>query len=303
MFVPGASLDEDGWNIGIEVTKDGFIATLNNRVGTENVAYVRFSVYIRSFGDSPMVSIDAPIEYSVEGFLADDIKVKGENVIGEPGVGQPDWIAKKKLEGGEIIILPEVRWSGSGLLNGFQQLPQAGIIYDVYWGGVLYPCTAFDNDGATCLGNGSLLAGSTMANTGEPFCITNYGGTGSFVTRSDSGAVTVKITDHAYYVYDKMPVEYLPNECLPPFYFDLTENGNGGYETAVKVSELATVIADGRLVIAKCPYPATEAEMELRMPLSAVIGTDSGLQLVFMTGSFMLVLDPNGGTYSVVIIS
>jgi hypothetical protein len=98
--------------------------------------------------------------------------------------------------------------------------------------------------------------------------------------------------------YDQI-MELLSNV---PYCIDLTANGDL-YETSVTVAELEDAMANGRLIIAKCPYPTPDAAMELQMPLSAVITTDGGLQFVFMTGSLMLVLDPNGVGYSVVTIS
>jgi hypothetical protein len=81
LFVPGHSLTEAGWTIGLVDTEDGFVATLNSVVGTENVAYVRFSLYKQNVGELPMVSINNEIKYTYEGFMADGIKVKGDNVL------------------------------------------------------------------------------------------------------------------------------------------------------------------------------------------------------------------------------
>lgn len=79
----GASgfLSGNDYHFGYQATANGFSATINNVVNNKNVAYVRFSVYKRNVGGYPMVAIDEPIEYTVEGFLADEVKVKGNNVI------------------------------------------------------------------------------------------------------------------------------------------------------------------------------------------------------------------------------
>lgn len=63
---------------------DGFAATVNNvtsHPSSANVAYIRFSVWKKNVGDTPMVSIDDEIKYTVEGFLADGVKVKGDSVV------------------------------------------------------------------------------------------------------------------------------------------------------------------------------------------------------------------------------
>lgn len=44
--------------------------------------YLRICFPIDDVGPNPMISINEPIEYTVEGFLADSVKVKAENVIG-----------------------------------------------------------------------------------------------------------------------------------------------------------------------------------------------------------------------------
>lgn len=69
------------WYVGYEATENGFTATPKNVVGNEKVAYIRFTVERARCSDFPMIAIDEEIKYTVEGFLADGVKVKGENVI------------------------------------------------------------------------------------------------------------------------------------------------------------------------------------------------------------------------------
>jgi hypothetical protein len=71
----------DNWYVGYAETDSGFSATVKNVVGNENVAYVRFGVMKANVGENPMVAIDEEIKYTVEGFLAEGIKVKGEEVV------------------------------------------------------------------------------------------------------------------------------------------------------------------------------------------------------------------------------
>lgn len=57
-------------------TEDGF----SFRIVSSGVEYIRFSNRKTNFGTNPMVSINAPIKYVQEGFLADGVKVKGDNI-------------------------------------------------------------------------------------------------------------------------------------------------------------------------------------------------------------------------------
>lgn len=74
-LVPGTS-----YYVGYAETDSGFAATVKNVVANANAAYVRFSVLKANVGTNPMVAIDEEIKYTVEGFLADGVKVKGDNV-------------------------------------------------------------------------------------------------------------------------------------------------------------------------------------------------------------------------------
>ena len=74
--------------LAYEETENGFICTVKSHTLLTNLAYVRFSFRDIGFGAKPMIAIDEEIKYTVEGFLADGIKVKAENVIGLPsGIG------------------------------------------------------------------------------------------------------------------------------------------------------------------------------------------------------------------------
>jgi hypothetical protein len=64
-----------------ETTDGSFSIKVNNVQGNAGTAFVRFSIYKRCMGENPMVAIDEEIKYTVEGFLADGIKVKGTSVI------------------------------------------------------------------------------------------------------------------------------------------------------------------------------------------------------------------------------
>lgn len=215
-------------------TTDGFSlqipssATLSN----QNTAYVRMVFPMSCVGDYPMLSVDEEIKYTVEGFLADSVKVKGENVIGTPGQITPDWVATKETIGGNAVVIPEQTLT-SGFWSNLQMTMQPGVVYDVAFNGEVYSCEAREDEGGSvALGNDS-----AMTLNDYPFCILWAGGSaisGMFFKGSGiSYPVTLKVTDHADVVYDKMPEGYLP-ECVVKSVNGKTpdENGNVTVESS-----------------------------------------------------------------------
>lgn len=66
---------------GYRETDNGCVITVKSVANNANVAYARFSVYHNCIGEHPMVAIDEEIKYTMSGFLADTIKVKGDAVV------------------------------------------------------------------------------------------------------------------------------------------------------------------------------------------------------------------------------
>lgn len=64
-----------------EALDDGFKVTIPANGSTANAAYMRFGFLSAWVKDTPMVSANEEIKYDVEGFLADGVKVKGDNVL------------------------------------------------------------------------------------------------------------------------------------------------------------------------------------------------------------------------------
>lgn len=62
---------------GYTETEDG----CSFKIVRVNATHVRFVFPIGGVGANPMISVNNPIEYTVEGFLADGVKVKNDNVI------------------------------------------------------------------------------------------------------------------------------------------------------------------------------------------------------------------------------
>ena len=82
VFVNGVSLKTGtNWNMAYGETEGGFWFSPNNVAANGSPAYVRFNVYTRTVGEYPMVAVDEEIKYTVEGFLADGVKVKGDSVV------------------------------------------------------------------------------------------------------------------------------------------------------------------------------------------------------------------------------
>ena len=195
--------------IGYTPTANGFALSLKNVVGNAGVAFVRLSAYKRNVSDNPMASVDEPIKYTVEGFLADGVKVKGENVIGTPGQITPDWVATKEAMGGGAVVIPEQTVSGS-MWKNLQMSLQPGVSYDVTINGQVYTCVAIADGQGVTLGNNTSLTLNDY-----PFCVYWAGGTavsGMFFKNSSaiSSPITLKVTDSPSYVYDKLPEGYLP---------------------------------------------------------------------------------------------
>lgn len=67
---------------GYTKTETGFILQLKNIDNLANAAYVAFSFGRTMISDFPTISVNEPISYSQQGFLADGIAVKSENVYG-----------------------------------------------------------------------------------------------------------------------------------------------------------------------------------------------------------------------------
>lgn len=99
------------WYATYQETAKGFSVMPTAVVGNENVAYIRFTVLKSQMGEHPMIAVDEEIKYTVEGVLADGIKVKGENVIGG-GSGGGSANIDVTAQVGQTIIVKEVDASG-----------------------------------------------------------------------------------------------------------------------------------------------------------------------------------------------
>ena len=302
-----------------EGTDSSFKLTLSGNAPHNNTAYARFVIYRSAVGEYPMISVDEEIKYTVEGFLADGIKVKGENIIGTPGQTTPDWVATKELTGGENTYIPEQTVS-SGIWNKLQISLQAGMEYDVTLNGEVYSCVARAyGSGGVVLGNNSSLSLNDY-----PFCIQWAGGSatsGMFFKNSEviSGSVKLKVTDHVYYVYDKMPEGYLP-DCVVKsvngvepdyygnvdvnslFYVDISTEDGSAYTCQTKISTLEPILQAGGVILAKI---TTDTGALFAQLVGYETSTDNsyGRIVVFALGAMAFTLTPTDSGYYEVAVS
>lgn len=129
--------------------------------------------------------------------------------------GKMDWVAQKTKVEGSLYVLSRravTFESDNTMVTGTQyNLIVRDGKYVVSWNSVDYLCIGkIDGDGGLYLGNGNLIG---VEDDGEePFCILNYGGTGSFIYKDTNTAETIilSVVAGSGYEYNTLPVEYLP---------------------------------------------------------------------------------------------
>lgn len=134
---------------------------------------------------------------------------------GKDGTSDMDWIPTKDWDEGSTLYEAVLSFTGSmaTIPSGRTFSIQPAINYRVYWNGVLYECTGKTYDDQPYLGNGRLVHGNYVEDTGEPFGFIAkiFGYDAVYVNKSVSAPedITVKITTGVY-TYNTMPDEYLP---------------------------------------------------------------------------------------------
>lgn len=128
-----------------------------------------------------------------------------------------DWLAKKTVISPAEIIWPasEVNFTGTTKALAAGKGLIAGGHYIVTWNGEKYEMTAYmEEDDTICIGNSGLIGFSTV--TDDPFVIYSLAGT-SWCTvhkeSSDTEAITIQIESVEVVEYNKMPIEYMPEEA------------------------------------------------------------------------------------------
>lgn len=127
-------------------------------------------------------------------------------------IPKEDWLAVKEYNGGNTVYIAEQKLT-TGIWNKLQTGLITEILYDVFINGEVFTCEARVN------GTDGIIIGNNLDFTFNdlPFCIIWAGGNAIsgmfFKNGSISYPITLKVTDHAEVTYNKMPVEYLPDEA------------------------------------------------------------------------------------------
>lgn len=89
--VNGGIMMTGNYYVSYEALATGFKLTINNiNDGNVNkIAYARFNFNVLDMGVNPVMSVNDDIKFTQTGFLADGIKVKGENIIGNTVLTSP----------------------------------------------------------------------------------------------------------------------------------------------------------------------------------------------------------------------
>lgn len=241
----GSSDGESNYYVVYTSTDKGFTLHIKH---TSAVAYARFVFRKEAVGANIVMAVDEEISYSQVGTLADGIKVKAENIIGNlPGGGGsgadilnadgvikqehlPEGYPYKTVEEGYILPESEAVAIGEGqfVVNGELINVISGEEYIVRWNGTDYKCVAQEADAAgtsvttPCLGNVGAITGENP--TTEPFMLMvitpELSGTLPFAVGifafDDSAAVTVSIKG-AKANYVKMDNSYLDFDWIPNY--------------------------------------------------------------------------------------
>lgn len=120
---------------------------------------------------------------------------------------------------GEVISETSVAFTSNikTITGAMSDAIHAGGLYIVTWNGVDYRCIGKASSDGNYIGNGSFMnAGNiTFEDTGEPFCVLQFGGSYYMVYKADKTAetVTVKVVGKKETVWHKLDSKYL-NEAL-----------------------------------------------------------------------------------------
>jgi hypothetical protein len=265
---------------------------------------VRFVVNRNDIGENPVITVDEEIVYIPEGFLADGIKIKAENVVGGGGTGGGSGGTSIDVtaEVGQTIIVKEIdangmptKWDSAdyqprthwasdmvvipettlavedgmvGIETDFSYV--VGKEYKVKFNGVEYLCTAIDvgAEFGVEFSVGAIGNFDAFAETGDngiPFLSLQEDGL-VFMVIDGSESVTLSVTE---IVYNPIPAQYLTNAF--PYYInvDVTPNDSGELEFTCHdtVANVENMLESGRTVIAKY-------RQNLRGEGDAIIGYD-----------------------------
>lgn len=235
---------------GYAATSNGFKVTIGSAVTIAKTAYVRICFNIANVGAKPMIAVNEEIGYTSEGFLADGIKVKAENVVGlsagAGGTGNTGSSASIDVTAsvGQTIRVKEVDASGKptkweavdyqprthGKEIG-ELLPNTsaflmeeygcfmvecdfdfvgGLTYTINWNGTPYTCVAVEVEGMG-VGVGNFGAVMGTEYSSEPFFATTSEGALMALPLDGSAELVIGVSGEVYKTIDKC---YLPSDTV-----------------------------------------------------------------------------------------
>ncbi len=162
-----------------------------------------------------------------------------------------EWMATRTMVDGTVVFPQKnVNLNLGSIVSGFQMKIEAGISYNVYWNGTLYPCTAYVSDGQTHLGNASIYD-ETAENTGEPFVIFGFGGTANSIYTSDDNLnITLKITERTEGA-NKLPMAYLPEGAVTSVNGTKPDSGGNVTLAIEDTAKIDVTAAVGQTIVVK----------------------------------------------------
>lgn len=141
-----------------------------------------------------------------------------------------DWMATSEEHIATAEVIPEQKVTSTW--SNLQYLLQPGITYDVIINDVVYPCVAWGS-GAVQLGNNTSLSKNNY-----PFCVYWAGGTatmGMFFYDENvfSSPIYLKVTEHSWTDYNKLPEEFLPESVGSVIVRSCTEGSSKKFKITV----------------------------------------------------------------------
>lgn len=273
----GGAMMVGSYQLTSVIMENGFKLTINphNDANINNIAYARFNFNVLDLGENPVMSLNDEITFTQEGFLADGIKVKAENVVGAVGGGAtPDWNAAEG-EPGHILNRTHYEYLGKVVeevtINAasFDTVITAahpivvGETYTVHWGEDTYICEAWDGSvinpaaaGMPGLGDYGAMMGVPV--TGEPFLMTFTGNAGKVIGLGEDKEIPFSI-DGSLAV--KIPDKYLP-DTMKYALLEITEeefataSNSNDYTITLNrnISHYVSIFENGGTVLVKIPF-------------------------------------------------
>ena len=213
-----------------------------------------------------------------------------------------DWLAKKTVISPAEIIWPasEVNFTGTTKALAAGKGLIAGGHYIVTWNGEKYEMTAYmEEDDTICIGNSGLIGFSTV--TDDPFVIYSLAGT-SWCTvhkeSSDTEAITIQIESVEVVEYNKMPIEYMPEEAIKQAVNDYLKENPLESGTSDAVQYIAQTLTEEQKAQARTNIGAASAKEVGRLSEEKVdLPKDAEGNLIVPTEGQTLLFKADGTTY------